>query len=206
MSRTLATVGNESNPNKLANFFRGVGGGTALKLVAQTFEGTVTSNVLTLPDGLRCAVVLSAFATAGTGPGAKTPITGASPAAGQVGIDQLGRIVFNGTDAVTSAVVVFVAAEGDTISVIAQTNGSGLAAIPSGGKARLLLAATVAGASRTVIARGAAPSAGQAALTNAGTGVQFNAADANLSCTLTYLELPKVTETVIGKLLSLVDF
>lgn len=206
MARTLIAVGNESNPNKLANFFRGVGGGNALKLVAQTYEGTVTSNVLTLPSGARCAAVLAAFATAGTSAGAKTPIPGASPSAGQVGIDQFGHIVFNGTDAVTSAVVVYVVAEGDTISVAAQTNGSGLAAIPSGGKARLLIAATVSGADRTVIARGGTPSAGQAALTNLGTGVQFNAADANLPCVLTYVELPGATQTVLGKLLSLVDF
>lgn len=204
MSRTLQAVGNEGNPNKVSDFARAVGLGTALKLGAMTLISAVASNTLALGDGQRALAVLRCFVTAGAVTGAFTPVASAAPATGEVGISVTGNIVFNAADAVTAVEVTYLVAEGNTISVTERANAAGLVTLPNSARARILVSATMNGAARTVVARAAAPAAGQAAISLLGTGVQFNVADANGTAVITYVEIP--ADPVLERLLGSVDF
>lgn len=190
---TTREVLNRADLNTLSDSLRKLPLGKALALLAVTVRGDVESNVLELPDNMKATAVVSAFATAATSAGAKTPVVG-SPAAGEVAVNALGNIVFNGTDAVTAAEVTYLVAEGDLIEeeVIVQSN---TAIIGGGRTVRLLLEAeAVAGSGlgvKTVLSRGtAAGSAGQAAATNAGS-VAFNATDAVTRARIKYIAFPK---------------
>ena len=73
MARTIRTVLNEGNPNKVASAMQAMRFGEAMGLVPRTFRGTVTSNVLVLPPEAKAVVVLSCFVSAGTVNGAFSP-------------------------------------------------------------------------------------------------------------------------------------
>lgn len=74
-------------------------------------EVVVSSNVATLQNGRTARLILSATATAGTSTGAKTTAArAATPSAGQVAVGLTGTIVFASADAVTRAVVRYIAA------------------------------------------------------------------------------------------------
>lgn len=195
MSRTLRAVMNESDANKMPSAMQLLGMGEAMNLVPRTFRGTVTSDVLTLPQTARCAVLLKAYAVAGTVKGEFTPLKqGATVATTQAAPNNVGNVVFLTADAVTEAEVVYLAFEGTVFSDLCAV-ASHTATLLQGRRAAVLLAATaLAGTSpggKTVVARGtAAPTAGNVALQDAPTSVKFNSTDAITSATITYVAQP----------------
>lgn len=202
MGRPLKQVGNEGDQNKVGAFNQSVKMGSALLLGAQTVDSAVTSDTIVLPDSAKAFSVIGGFASAGTVTGAFTPASGA-PATTEIGINATGDLIFNNSDAVTQAEVVYLTVEGDVVSASAII-ASGEALLPNTSKARLLLSATADGNSRTVVARASAPAAGEAAVNTAGTAIAFNAADNGLSAVVNYIETPE--ESVADRLTSDVDF
>jgi streptogramin lyase len=71
---------------------------------------------------------------------------------------------------------------------------SDLATLPSGSRAAILIAATSNAGTLTgalaVEARGSTPATGEANITDAGTQIEFAAADAVTECTVTYVQQP----------------
>lgn len=191
MSRSLETVLDESNPNKLAAAGRELLLGKAMAQIARTERVTVTGDVATLSKPAR--VILACFASAGTAPGFKTPIQTGAPAAGQVSVGATGTAVFNGTDAIAEAEVHYLAAEGlevvdEEIDVVTNV-GTPL----QNRKVLVLLAAEalVGGSTgaKTVAVRGTTPGAGNAAAGAVGT-VVFAGADAVTRARVSYIAFP----------------
>lgn len=181
MSRTLRSAFNEANPNKLPDVNKALRMGEAMALLPRFVQGAVTSNVLSLPDEAKAGQVLVAFARAGTSTGYKTAAAPHStPGAGAVAVNAAGDIEFNGTDAVTAAEVLYVAAEGDVIEEEIDVAADGTASFLQSREGVVLLEAELLSGDsvgdKTVIARGSAPAAGQAALDLLGQPV-FNATD-----------------------------
>lgn len=197
MSRSLRTILNESNPNKLASACEVLPAGDAMGLLDKTVSGAVTSNVMTLPNNAKCAAVLRAFATAGTTTGFMTPIPTGAPATTQVGVTPTGDIIFNAaTDAVTAAEVKYSPLEGPVISDLIQV-ASSAGTLNQSRKAHVLISAVVVtgvapGAVATCDARGtASPASGHYALQLNGTQVKFNAAQVVTGTVLvTYVAQP----------------
>lgn len=195
MARSLKTIANQGDQNKLGAVFQAGRLGSAVHLIPRFFKGTVASNVLVLPQHARAAAVLTAFATAGTSAGAKTYVAGGTAAAGQVSINAVGNIVFNGTDAVTAAEVIYVTVEGDIIEEIVPVVSH--VATPSFGRNAVLLleaealAGTLPG-DKVVDLRGASIATTEAGLNFAGTGVVFATADAVTSARIKYVATPGV--------------
>lgn len=190
MSRPLQTALDESNPNKVPAALRELRAGEAFKLVARTELVTVTGNVATLSKPARA--ILACYASAGTAPGFKTPLQTGAPAAGQVAVGVTGTAVFNGTDAVTQAEVVYLAAEGESVTEEIDV-ASNVGAALQGKRAAVLLSAvslvgTLTG-NLTPVVRGSTPTTGQAALGATGTFV-FAGADAVTRARVTYIPLP----------------
>lgn len=195
MSRTLRSALNESNPNKVADGLHAVLAGDALAASPAFVSGTVSANLLSLPNAQKALAVLFCFARAGGVTGQLAPIsTGTTPAAGQVGISPTGNIEFAAADAITAVDVVYLPAQGEvvteTLPVVANV------ATPAQSKrALVLLSATalVGGSTgaKTVDFRGAAAAAGEAAVTATGT-IAFAGADAVTSAEVTYIAAPGV--------------
>jgi hypothetical protein len=204
MSRKLQAVGNEGNPNKVGDFNKDVKIGSALKQGAMTRVVAVASDTAVLPESGKALALVAVFVSAGGATGVFTPTTGA-PAAGEVAIDPItGNVIFNAADAVTEAEITYTTFEGDVVEAAGVADAAGLVTLPGGSRGRLLLEASVGGAARTVVARAAAPAAGEAALTAAGTGVQFNVADAGGAAVVKYVEMPD--STALDRLLGDVDY
>jgi len=190
MSRPLQTALTESNPNKLAAAMHDLDAGQAFKLVTRTERVTVTANVATLSAPAKA--ILACYASAGTAPGFKTPLQTGTPSAGQVAVGPSGTAVFNGTDAITVAEVVYVAVEGEPVTEeidVTSNVGSGFASKTG---ALLVAAESLAGTltgALTIVARGATPTTGQAALGATGTFV-FAGADAVTRARVTYYPFP----------------
>jgi hypothetical protein len=198
MTRALASVLNEANPNKLPNAVQALPLGNAIGLTARTARIVVVAGtgVGALPEDAKAAALIRARVTAGTVVGAFTCLTtDAAPATTQAGINALGNIQFLIADAVTEAEVVYFVAEGvvreESIVVASQ-----IGALPSGIQARVLLAATdtTAGAStaKTVAARGNSPGAGTASISVDGDSIRFGDAGV-LKATVRYIAFPAVT-------------
>lgn len=203
MGRPLREVGNEGNPNKLGVFSQSVKMGSALQLTAATVSATGFTDILVLPENAKATAVVSAFVTAGTTTGAKTPVIGA-PATTQVAVNEDGDILFNvATDEVTAAEVVYTTVEGSIVES-AGIVVSGALLLPNSDKARVIISATVDGNARTVLARAAAPSAGETSVSLLGTTILFNAADDGGSAVVRYVQFPTVS--VSDALVADVDF
>jgi hypothetical protein len=191
--RSNRDVLNESNPNKLASSAQAIKLGNALALMPAFVSGSVSSNRLTLPNAQKALAVLFAYSRTGTLTQQLVPIaTGATPATGQVGVSPTGDILFATADAVTSADVVYLPAEGEIVTETLPVV-SNVATPLQGKEALILLSATVTiGGSvgaKTVTFRGAAVGAGQAAVTDTGT-IAFASADAATQATVTYIAKP----------------
>lgn len=199
MSRTLRRILNEGNPNKQGDAAKLLQMGEAMALVPRTFRGAVVANVLVLPETAKCAAVLQAFASAGTAEGQKVPdVAGVVPAAGEAAPNAAGDIVFNGTDAVTEAEVVYLAFEGAIVEdLLVVDTGTDIATFLAGRAAAVIISAealtgTVAGA-KTPAPRGGAAATTLCALTDDGLGVLFNAGtDAVLTARVRYIAQPGV--------------
>lgn len=181
MSRSIKDVLNESNPNKLPNAMQALPAGNAFGLLPRYARVAVVSNVATLPEDAKAAQILSAFVVAGTLTGQLTVVKqGTTPTTGNVAVNVAGNIAFASADVVTSADIWYVPIEG-TIYEDEIVVASSSAVLPFGRAGIQLLSANIlAGLSlgtKTILARGATPSAGQVALNLAGTSVVFNASD-----------------------------
>jgi len=200
--RSIKTVLNQAGLNLLTAAFASLKLGTALSRlpVSVSLANPVSTSLFVLPNDLKAAAILAAYATAGSVTGRCTPVIGATPATHEVGIGPTGNIQFNvATDAVTTAQVDYIPEEGDVwTETISLTSNAGT--FLSSKKSRLLLAATsTAGTlvgALTVIARGGSPTTGQVCLNAAGTGITTAAADAVTQASVTYVEFP--TTGVIG--------
>lgn len=193
MARTIKDVLNESNPNKLPSGAQIAKLGSALSLEPVFLDSAVSSDTIVLSNAAKARIGVAAFASAGGATGALSPVSGA-PAAGQFSISPTGDFLFAAADAITQAEVSYLPVEGELITESVNVVGSS-AALPSGRKAVLLIAASItvgiATGAKTVVARDSAPAAGEAAINAAGTAIAFNAADVVAgSCELTYIITP----------------
>lgn len=214
MGRLLRAALNESNPNKLPSAGQAVLLGDALALSTATLASAVASDTIVLPDTAKAMQVISCFVTAGGATGFFAPaLLGVAPAAGEVGVSPAGDVVFNAADAVTAAEVTYLAIEGEVFSETLPVAGS-LALIPQSKTARALLACDltvgIAPGVKTVVLRGSAPAAGEAAISADGIQIDFNAADVVAgSCVVTYVAFPgsgESTDSLSARLASSVDF
>lgn len=193
MSRTLHTILNEGNLNRLGNAARDAQLGTLLGLTPKLIYSAVATNTLVLPDDAKCAAILRCYVTAGTTTGYMTPTNLATPTTGLVGISATGNILFAAADAVTAAQVIYVSHEGvvrEEIVSVATNVGTLLGSRQS---MLLLEAESLAGTLTgdfTVTARAATPTTGLAALGLTGKTVVFAAADAVTSARIKYVEFP----------------
>lgn len=198
--RSLRTILNEGNPNKLADANQQLQMGEAMALVPRTFRGAVpASDILVLPEAAKCAAVLSAFGQ-GTVPGYKTGLaSGLAPATLQCAPNAAGDILFNAvTDEITFAEVSYLAYEGPIVEdlvVVSTVDDIGLLL---GGRAAAVLievealVGTVTGLKVPANRAGAAATT-RCAITELGTGVLFNAAtDEVTSARIRYIAQPGV--------------
>lgn len=164
MGRTLHTVLNEANPNKIPSALQDADIGNVMGRV-RVAKVTVASNVATLPDNARALAVLGGVRTAGTATGPLTGVTeGVTLAAGQARPRPDGNLEFFGTDAVTAAEVTYLAHEGEVVER-SLTNVPATGHVLGGQGAQILVGATIGGSAATILARGGTtPSAGEARL------------------------------------------
>lgn len=200
MSRSVDTVLDEANPNKLPSAMQLTEAGKAFRSnSAHIAQGAVAANVLALPENARAAGLLSVYSRVGG-------VTGyfgfaereSTPGAGNAAVDPIGNVEFAAADAVTNAEVVYLPAEGDIIEDSIQVPASGIGAFLQAREGVILLTATlvtgvVLGA-KTVVTRGSAPGAGEAALSDLGQPI-FLAADVGAgggTATVRYVARPGV--------------
>lgn len=215
MTRTLRAALDESNPNKLPTAAQTLPLGRGLSLVSLLAFGAVGTNVLALPEEQKAGQILRAYARVGGSTGYKTVVAPETvPAAGQCSITPSGDVRFAAADAVTEAEVIYAPMEGEVFedSVVVAASA---ATLSQSRRALQILSVTVdAGLSlgaKTVAARGSAPAAGSAALSVAGTGLAFNAADVVAGrATVRYIAVPGVgygpQASIASTLRSQVDF
>jgi hypothetical protein len=200
MATTVRDEIDNGNPEVLPGAMQMAGAGRILDLAPRSEVVAVVGDHATLSKPAR--QVLRCFASAAGSPGEKTTaVAEATPPAGNCAVDPAGGVEFAAADTVTEAEVTFVPIEDvdivdETIPVTAGGVGGPLLQSRRGW---LLVAATlnapaVAPGAKTVMARGTASAAGQAALTDAGTGVTFNVADCGSATTATvsYAAFPGV--------------
>jgi len=202
---TNKDVINSGNLNTIASAIQRSRVGDALATVARTVSGSVSSNVLTLPnsttDRAKANSILMAYAKGATVTGYKTPVVKetAAPTTGQVTISPGGDIQFAASDAVSQAVVVYTPVEGTHFSDNVAVTASGVATLAASREAMQILTASLdtgggisSPGAKTLIARGGTPSAGEACLAATGLSVSFNGTDAGTGgrATITYMALP----------------
>jgi hypothetical protein len=197
MSRSLRTILNEGNPNKVGDALHALPAGSALALIPRTVRGAVVADILVLPSTAKCAVVLSAFAVAGGATGQLAPeLAGATPAAGEAAPSVTGDVEFAAADAVTEAEVIYLAFEGTVFSDLISVDAGGTeqGSLLQGRRAAVLLSAEAltggAPGVDAVAARGTTPGAGEAVIAADPTLIEFAAADAVTSATVTYVAQP----------------
>lgn len=192
MARTLKSVFQDADPNKVADAMRLAKAGQLLQQATVQVRAAVTSHITALPEGLRAMSLLYAYATAGTVTGLMTVVAGGAPTTGQVSLTLNGQVIFATADAVTEAELVFAPYAGDIVDEVLNLSGAGLGTLGGGRAAKLLISAEVltgaAAGLKTNIARGGSPSAAQACLTVSGRGVQFNAAAASVQARVRYIQ------------------
>ncbi len=199
MARAIREILNEGNPNKQGDAARELQMGEAMALVPRTFRGATVDDILVLPEGAKCAAVLSAFGQ-GTVPGFKGGVApGAAPATLFCAPNPAGDILFNAaTDEITDAEVSYLAYEGAIIDeILVVDTGTDIATFLGGRAAAVIISAEVLTGAvtglKTPAVRSSAPATTLCALTEAGTGVLFNAAtDAALTCRVRYVAQPGV--------------
>lgn len=190
---------NRANPSTLADYARALAIGDVLRALpcylygkqpalGNAYAGS-TLLAYTTPSDAKCLAVLYCYARAGTG--TKGPIAYQAtmpPGASEYCITQSGDVVFNTGDAWTAVDMVYIPHKGDavelTLSVVAN-----VATVPSAwttrGVVQLQEVESLAGglqAKMLVMAPGATPISGQAALALAKGTVVFAAADAVTQC------------------------
>jgi hypothetical protein len=200
MSRSLKSVLNDPNPNQLADLLRATKVGTLLNNGLVQVRVPVASDLTSLPEQLRAAQVIFAYATAGTTAGVKAvQAFGATPTTGQCAVNLNGQVVFAAADAVTEVELIIAPYSGDLIEEVVFLNASGVGTLQGGKTAKLLLSGTVTSGSsaglKTNIARAGTPSAAQVCLSAAGNTVLFNVAAANSTALIRYIASAGVDES-----------
>lgn len=201
MASTVKAELDKANPSNVPDLQRLALMGRGLaECVARTERLTVTANVAT-PDVparqiLRCRAV-----TGGTTGNCTVVAPETTPIATQCAVDPLGRIEFAAADGVTACEVTYIPQEGDLVTgeVIPVTAG-GVGTFLNGKACGQIVSAVLNApaatpGAKTVVARGTAvPGAGNVAVTDAGTTIQFQAAEAAAVCTATvsYYAFPHV--------------
>jgi hypothetical protein len=198
------TIFSNGDMNRIGATCRETKLGNGLSVIPRTFQGTVTSHVLTLPTTAKAMALLNVVALEGTVDGIFTVVVkDSAPATTEAAITPTGDVIFQATDAVTSAEIVYVPVEGTWFQDNVVVSAAGAAILRSSRRAIQLLAASldtgggvaVPGA-KTIVARAdGAPSAGQARLEVNGLTVYFNGTDAGTggTATITYLAAPGTT-------------
>lgn len=194
MSRSLREIFNEGNPNKVDAAVQSARLGTLLSLGLRFFRGTVTTNVLTLPENARALALVYVRSVAGTTTDRLAiDSDGGTPAAGSATINPVGNVLFAAADAVTEAEVGYFAAEGDVVEDVitcASNQGTLLASRKALHVLEVTrLAGTDIGAA-TVVERGTAPADNQAAANDDGALILFNAADGVTQARVKYIAIP----------------
>lgn len=215
MSRTLRAVLNESNANKSPAADHQVLVGDALAIAPAFITGTVSGNVLLLPQNAKAGQVLRCWARAGGSTGNKQPAAAeATPGAGFCSVNQLGDIEFAAADAVTAVDVLYVPVEGTIVTEQVQVTASVGLFLNSKRVSQLLSVTVDTGivlGAKVVADRASAPALGSASASAAGTGVTFNAGDVVTGlATLVYIASPGVgTDTqasLASRLQTAVDY
>ena len=207
MPKSLRTVLNEANPNKLPSAGQVLPLGEALAFAPRTVRGAVVGDALVLAENAKAAVILQCFVAAGGVTGRFTPVSeDDTPATTQCGISAGGDVVFLAADAVTVAEVTYVPLEG-TVFEDLVTVAADIGTLLQGRRAAVLLRAEAltggAVGVEAIVLRGATPGAGEAAVTLLGTGVEFAAADAVTSARVRYIAQPGTgTTQAVGTVLN----
>jgi len=207
MARALRVSANEGLQPKLGAVAQSVRAGDAWTGCRMAVTGLVpdANEVSALPDGFKASMVLKAYAAAGAATGELAYVTGGAPAAGEISTTPDGNLVTNAADAVTSLEAAYMTYDGQVVTDVVTVTAS-VATFNASRAAYALISATVdAGVipgAKTVVARGtAAPAAGQVAVQDDPTTVNFNAADVvNGSATLVYVAQGGVGNGVAGTL------
>lgn len=207
MSRSLKTVLDEANPNRLPSALQLLPIGIALGIIARSVRVPVVSNVAVLPESARGRALLNVFVSAGTVNGQFGVLApNATPTTTNAALNAVGNVAFFATNAVTEAEITYIPIEGEIVEET-LTVASNVGLLQSGRKALLLLSAnnTSGGGSSplTVLARGSSnPAAGNTRVDTAGASMRFEAAVT--SATVRYVAEPLQS---VGKALdSSVDF
>lgn len=198
MARSLRSLLNEANPNKLPTAAQQLRLGNALGLVPRFIRAATVAHIIVLPEAAKAVRVLDCWVTAGTVNGQFSPSYDPDgvPATTTCTVNPAGNLAFLAADAVTEAEVVYLAREGTVFEdVVAVVSNSG-AFLQSRKGVQLLeveaLVGTTVGVKALTAVRGATPGAGIAALNLLGTAVVFAAADAVTRARVKYIATPGV--------------
>lgn len=190
----MKTLLNEANPNKLPAACQKIGFGNLVNATLRVYRAAAVGGLLTLPSGAKAAHLVRARVNAGANAGVKAIAAPESaPAADEAAITPGGDILFNAAAGDPLVEVMYFAHGGDersaTVSVVSDAG-----AIPFGLGGLCLVAAKSLEGTLTgdlaVVARGATPATGEAALADDGESVDFAAADAVTMAELTFVALP----------------
>jgi hypothetical protein len=192
--RSIREILNEGNPNKLGDAAHALPLGEALALVPRTVRGVVAANVLVLPEEAKCAALLAVYATQGAVTGQFSPVpAGATPLTTEAAPDANGNVLFLGADAVTEAEVQYLAFEGGIVEDLVAVAANVGTLLGGRGAAVLLEVEALAGGApgpKTIADRGTTPAAGNAAIQDVPTGIEFAGADAITQARVRYIAQP----------------
>ncbi len=198
LQRPLREALNESNPNKIPAALQVARIGDALHGTLRYARGTCNaSGVLELPADGKALTLSRARILSGTGTVGEKTITVPNTAPGgatNAAISAGGNVAFNGADATTVVEVWYNTSQGAVVTLDLAAVAS-VATFPGDDRGVLLISASVTdGVSNGdvgVLARGTAASSGNAALSNDGASVAFNAAQVvNGIVRVAYLRAP----------------
>lgn len=200
MSRTLRTVLNEANPNKIADALHALPAGEALGLIPSNIVVTPVAGVVAMPVPV-VGVIFAWDRTNGV------ELTSGAPnvPAGAGNYAQMADGSVTVDPACLSAELTYLAAEGTVVTETLQVVASAAAFLSNKHGVIVTAASLTAGIAlgpKAVASRGTAPAAGSVALNGQGNGVAFNAADVvNGQCTVSYVARPvrSVAEALNGQ-------
>lgn len=183
MPRPTRDALNAALTNNQVDAMRVIRAGDAWNQATLFFRGTTDANDrLVLPEAAKAAAVLQAFVTAGGSEEYKAPVApDVTLVGGDVKLSPTGDVQFFGGEA-TSVVaeVVYAPMPGPIFEDLVDVASSSATLLQSRAGLLLLEAEVITGATPgvvTPILRGGTPAGGEAALSNDGLSVVFNAAD-----------------------------
>jgi hypothetical protein len=206
---TQQDAANAANLGSIADLFRKLGLGDLLRgqmvqvlrkqnPVASAAPGIASSEMISLPNTGKAAVISRATSRAGTTKGEFTidGYTETAPAAGHIGISPNGDLMFAPTADTTDVDVTFLPARGDVVELTLNVSGTAdtfdiPAALTARGVVYLLaaesLVGTLTGQMHILLPSDSKPATGKALLKVAHDKVLFAVADAVTRATLTLL-------------------